>query len=204
MTMTFRQFVINNVVRNKRLYSAYFLSSMFTVMVFFTFAMFAFHPAFGEGDINEDALLGMGVAGGIIYLFSFFFVLYSMGSFLQSRKKEFGLLMMQGMSLRQIRFMVILEYIFIGIFATVIGIAMVTLFAKLILLIAVNVLVIQESLSVYIPLWAIVVSLVSFILLFLVISFFVTFSLRSNKLAEWMKADKQPKKEPKASLILAM
>src|SRR5699024_1082113 len=202
MTMTFRQFVINNVVRNKRLYSAYFLSSMFTVMVFFTFAMFAFHPAFGEGDINEDALLGMGVAGGIIYLFSFFFVLYSMGSFLQSRKKEFGLLMMQGMSMRQIRFMFFLENMFIGIFATVIGIAIGTLFAKLILLIAENVLVIEESLYFYSPLWAIVVTLISFILLFLVISFFVTFILRSKKLATLIKADQQPKAEPKASIFL--
>ena len=42
--MTFRRFAFNNVVRNKRLYAAYFLSSMFTVMVFFTFAIFAFHP----------------------------------------------------------------------------------------------------------------------------------------------------------------
>src|SRR5690625_935923 len=204
MTMTFRQFVINNVIRNKRLYAAYFLSSMFTVMVFFTFAMFAFHPAFSEEGFNQDALLGMGVAGGIIYVFSFFFVLYSMGSFLQSRKKEFGLLMMQGMSIRQIRFMVFLENMFIGVFATVIGIAIGTLFAKLILLIAENILVIEESLYFYFPLWAIIVTLGSFIVLFLVISFFVTFILRSKKLSELIKANQQPKTEPKASMLLTI
>ena len=202
--MTFRQFVINNVIRNKRLYAAYFLSSMFTVMVFFTFAMFAFHPAFGAEGFNQKALLGMGVAGGIIYVFSFFFVLYSMGSFLQSRKKEFGLLMMQGMSIRQIRFMVFLENMFIGVFATVIGIAIGTLFAKLILLIAENVLVIEESLYFYFPLWAIIVTLGSFIVLFLVISFFVTFILRSKKLSELIKANQQPKTEPKASMLLTI
>src|SRR5690625_1250465 len=204
MTMTFRQFVIKNVIRNKRLYVAYFLSSMFTVMVFFTFAMFAFHPAFGDGDINSKALFGMSVAGGIIYVFSFFFVLYSMGSFLQSRKKEFGLLMMQGMSMRQIRFMVFLENMFIGVFATVIGIGIGTLFAKFILMIAENVLVIDETLYFYFPLWAIVVTFVSFILLFLVISFFVTFILRSKKLVSLIKADQQPKTEPKASIILTI
>src|SRR5690625_2345292 len=204
MIMTFRQFVINNVIRNKRLYAAYFLSSMFTVMVFFTFAMFAFHPAFSAEGFNQKALLGMGVAGGIIYVFSFFFVLYSMGSFLQSRKKEFGLLMLQGMSMRQIRFMVFLENMFIGVLATVIGIAIGTLFAKLILLIAENVLVIEESLYFYFPLWAIIVTLGSFIVLFLVISFFVTFILRSKKLSELIKANQQPKTEPKASIILTV
>ncbi|WP_440896340.1 ABC transporter permease [Amphibacillus sp. Q70] len=202
--MTFRQFVINNVIRNKRLYAAYFLSSLFTVMVFFTFAMFAFHPAFGTGNIEGEALFGMGVAGGIIYIFSFFFILYSMGSFLQSRKKEFGLLMLQGMSMRQIRFMVFLENMFIGVLATGIGIGLGTLFAKLILLIAENVLVIEESLYFYFPLWAIVITLASFVLLFFVISFFVTFVLRSKKLAELIKADQTPKKEPKASIFLTI
>jgi len=127
-----------------------------------------------------------------------------MGSFLQSRKKEFGLLMMQGMSIRQIRFMVFLENMFIGVFATVIGIAIGTLFAKLILLIAENVLVIEESLYFYFPLWATIVTLGSFIVLFLVISFFVTFILRSKKLSELIKANQQPKTEPKASVLLTV
>src|SRR5699024_3951286 len=131
-------------------------------------------------------------------------VLYSMGSFLQSRKKEFGLLMLQGMSMRQIRFMVFLENMLIGLFATVIGILLGTVFSKLILLIAENVLVIEESLYFYFPLWAIIISFVSFMLLFLVISFFVTFVLRSKKLVGLIKADQQPKKEPKASVFLTI
>ena len=142
--MTFRQFAFNNVMRNKRLYAAYFLSSLFTVSIFFTFAIFAFHPAFFDGDMNSKALFGMGVAGGIIYLFSFFFVLYSMSSFLQSRKKEFGMLMIQGMSSGQIRLMVFLENMLIGVFATVLGIVIGLVFAKLTLLIAENVLVIDQ------------------------------------------------------------
>src|SRR5699024_12243977 len=79
-TMTFRRFALNNVLRNKRLYVAYFLSSMFTVMVFFTFANFAFHPVLSGNDLNGHAQKGMAVAGGIIYVFSFFFILYSMSS----------------------------------------------------------------------------------------------------------------------------
>src|SRR5690625_7243428 len=108
MTMTFRQFAFNNVFRNNRLYVAYFLSSLFTVMIFFTFAIFAFHPALTGEDMNTNVTQGMLVAGGIIYVFSFFFILYSMSSFLQSRKKEFGVLIILAMSDRQIRWMVFL------------------------------------------------------------------------------------------------
>ncbi|WP_068672886.1 ABC transporter permease [Oceanobacillus sp. Castelsardo] len=201
--MTFRQFAFNNVLRNKRLYIAYFLSSLFTVMVFFTFAIFAFHPALSAGA-NSDALFGMGVAGGIIYIFSFFFVLYSMSSFLQSRKKEFGLLMIQGASTRQIRLMVFLENMLIGFFATVGGILLGLVFAKGILLLAENVLIISQELNFYFPTLAIVVTFISFIILFLIISIFVTFVLRSNKLIDLIKGDKQSKGEPKSSIFLAI
>ncbi|GGA60649.1 ABC transporter permease [Ornithinibacillus halotolerans] len=202
--MTFRQFAFNNVLRNKRLYIAYFLSSLFTVMVFFTFAIFAFHPAFSGGKVNQNALIGMAVAGGIIYVFSFFFVLYSMSSFLQSRKKEFGLLIMFGASNKQIRWMVFLENILIGFFATVGGILTGLVFAKAILLIAENVLIIEESLYFYFPTWAIIITFISFIFLFFCISLFVSFILRTNKLVDLIKGDKKSKGEPKASVILSV
>src|SRR5690625_5254799 len=98
MMMTFRQFALNNVFRNKRFYAAYFLSSLFTVMVFFTFVNFAFHPDLSGDGMHSNVTQGMVAAGSIIYVFSFFFILYSMSSFLQSRKREFGILMIQGMS----------------------------------------------------------------------------------------------------------
>lgn len=202
--MTFRQFALNNVLRNKRLYVAYFLSSMFAVMVFFTFSIFAFHPAFQTGDMPSSAMKGMLVSGGIIYVFSFFFVLYSMSSFLQSRKKEFGLLMLLGMSSRQIRRMTFLENMLIGFLATISGIGIGLVFAKVILLIAEKVLVIDETLNFYFPLEAIGLSFISFILLFFVISIFVTFILRTNKLVDLIKSDKKSKGEPKASIILTI
>lgn len=202
--MTFRQFAINNVLRNKRLYAAYFLSSLFTVMVFFTFAIFAFHPELSGGKMNSSVLKGMSVAGGIIYVFSFFFILYSMSSFLQSRKKEFGLLMIQGMSNRQIRRMVFLENMVIGFFATSFGVILGLVFSKAILLIAENVLTLEGSLQFYFPTLAIITTFVSFIILFFFISVFVTFILRTNKLVKLIKGDQIGKSEPKASIWLSL
>lgn len=202
--MTFRQFAFKNVLRNKRLYIAYFLSSLFTVMVFFTFAIFAFHPAFSDGTVNENALFGMFVSGGIIYVFSFFFVLYSMSSFLQSRKREFGLLMMLGASNKQIRWMVFLENILIGFFATIGGILAGLVFAKTILLIAENVLMIEESLDFYFPTLAIGITFISFSVLFFCISVFVSVVLRTNKLIDLIKSHQKSKGEPKASVFLSL
>ncbi|MBG9544898.1 ABC transporter permease [Cytobacillus firmus] len=202
--MTFRQFAFNNVIRNKRLYAAYFLSSLFTVMVFFTFSIFANHPALSGEAMNSTVTKGMNAAAGIIYVFSFFFVLYSMSSFLQSRKREFGLLMIQGMSMKQIRLMVFLENMLIGLLATVGGILLGLVFAKGILLLAENVLIIERTLSFYFPVKAILVTFISFIILFFFISLFVTYVLRSKKLIELIKGNKMSKGEPKANLFLTM
>ncbi|PMC35889.1 ABC transporter permease [Bacillus sp. UMB0899] len=202
--MTFRRFAFNNVFRNKRLYAAYFLSSMFTVMVFFTFAIFAFHPTLSGNEMNSYVKIGMYTAAIIIYVFSFFFIMYSMSSFLNTRKNEFGLLMMQGMSVRQIRLMVFLENMVIGFFATICGILFGLVFAKVILLVAENVLVIEEGLNFYFPLIAILSTFVSFIVLFFFISIFVSYILRSRKLIDLIKGNKKSKGEPKANIFLTI
>src|SRR5699024_7467248 len=125
-------------------------------------------------------------------------------SFLQSRKREFGLLMIQGMSNRQIRWMVFLENMLIGFFATVLGILLGLLFSKVILLIAENLLQMDGNLNFYFPTRALITTFVSFIILFLFISIFVTFVLRTNKLVKLIKGDKIGKPEPKASIILTL
>ena len=202
--MTFRKFAFNNVLRNKRLYAAYFLSSMFMVMVFFTFSIFSFHPALTDGTMNANVTTGMNISSTIIFVFSFFFILYSMSSFLQSRKKEFGLLMMQGMSMKQIRSMVFLENMVIGLFATISGILLGLVFSKAILLIAENVLILNGKVNFYIPLQATLLTFVAFIALFFFISLFVSYILRSNKLITLIKGNKMSKGEPKANIFLTL
>ncbi|MEC0166768.1 ABC transporter permease [Paenibacillus graminis] len=202
--MTFRQFAFRNVTRNKRLYTAYFLSSMFTVMVFFTFAIFAYHPVLSAENLQSSAVIGLSVSKWIIYVFSFFFVLYSMSAFLQSRKREFGLMMMQGMTTRQLRQMIFMENLLIGLSATAGGIGLGIVFAKGILLAGTNALALKEPLLFYFPFKAILLTLISFLLLFVLISLFISAVLRSGKLITLIKADRQPKQEPKASLLLSL
>jgi putative ABC transport system permease protein len=159
------------VLRNKRTYAAYFLSSAFSVMVFFVYAVFAFHPDLANGKINHSISTGMHFAEGLIYVFSFFFVLYSMSAFLKTRKKEFGLMIMLGMTHTQLRTMVFLENVLIGFFATLSGIGLGLVLSKLLLLASENFLQLDESLPFYIPLKAILLALAAFIVLFVLISY---------------------------------
>ena len=196
--MNFNQFVVRNTLRNKHLYLAYFLSTLFSVMIFFTFSVLAFHPSLSEG-LNQHVKIAMIGASVIIYGFAFFFVMYSMGVFLQSRKKEFGLLMIQGMSPKQLRKMVFIENIVIGFFATILGSLVGSLFSQGILVLARQLF--RITFNAYFPTQAILVTFVSFAVLFLLISFFIQFSLPKLNVQELLKAGELGKGKIKVSAV---
>ncbi len=107
--MNFRQLVYNNVTRNKRLYLGHFLSSTFAVMILFTFELLAFHPNFTGNLVSTSETMsslstkGFKISQYLIIFFSFFFILYSITMFLKTRKKEFGILLLHGMSNAQLK-----------------------------------------------------------------------------------------------------
>ncbi len=195
--MNFNQFVWRNTYRNKHLYLAYFLSTLVTVMAFFTFSVFAFHPALEAKNLGTAVTTGMMAASGIIYVFSFFFVMYSMDIFLQTRKKEFGTFMMQGMSPKQLKKMIFQENLVIGFFATVCGIIVGTGFSQVIL--TASEAMLNITLEAYFPTESILLTFVSFMILFLLISMFIQFKLPKFTLQELLKSDKFGKGEIKAS-----
>lgn len=207
--MNFRQFAINNVVRNKRIYLAHFLSSTFSVMIFFTYALLLFHPDLKDGlrgsseTVTVLANQGFMIAEIIIFIFSFLFLLYSVGSFLKTRKKEFGIFLIIGMTRKQMNRLLFMENMCIGIAAIAAGIGLGMIFGKLILLICGSLLAVENSLRFYFPLKAIVLTAVAFLILFAVIALSSSLLIRKGTLIDLVKSEEKPKPEPKASRLLA-
>ncbi len=201
--MTFPQFVFRNVSRNKRTYAAYFFSSAFSVLIFFVYALFIFHPDIKEGVTQALAVQLMIIAEVIMYVFSFLFVLYSVSTFLKSRKREFGILMIHGMTKSQLNAMVFLENMLIGIGAIVAGISAGMLTGKLFLMIGARMIGIPP-LPFYLSGKALLLTILAFVILFLSISLFTTFLVKTNKLIDLFQANERPKKEPKVSTFLSI
>ncbi|PFE08075.1 FtsX-like permease family protein [Bacillus cereus] len=207
--MTFRQFALNNIIRSKRTYMAHFLSSTFAIMIFFTYALLAFHPNL-QGDlatsvtINTFAKSGLQISQGLIFFFSFFFILYSVSAFLKTRKKDFGILMLHGMSRSQLNTLVFIENIIIGIVSILTGITIGLAFSKFILIMSNNLLMIDKGLPFYVPFQAIGITFGAFLLLFLFISLFTSRLVNVEQLVELIKAEDKPKPEPRASLWLSL
>ncbi|SCB92575.1 FtsX-like permease family protein [Bacillus wiedmannii] len=207
--MTFRQFALNNIIRSKRTYMAHFLSSTFAIMIFFTYALLAFHPNL-QGDlatsvtINTFAKSGLQISQGLIFFFSFFFILYSVSAFLKTRKKDFGILMLHGMSRSQLNTLVFIENIIIGIVSILTGITIGLAFSKFILIMSNNLLMIDKGLLFYVPFQAIGITFGAFLLLFLFISLFTSRLVNVEQLVELIKAEDKPKPEPRATLWLSL
>ena len=201
--MTFFQFASNNVRRNSRAYAAYFMSSAFSILVFFLYAILTNHPDLQKGYINQQVIVGMQVAEYIILVFSFFSILYSMGSFLRGRNKEFGILTLLGITNCQLIWMIFLENMLLGVTAILSALVVGLLSSKLFLLLGSAILDIP-SLPFYIPAQALLTTSVAFIVLFLLVSLVTTFFLRMSTILSLLKGSQRPKKEPHASWLLAL
>ncbi|MGO1060578.1 FtsX-like permease family protein [Planococcus sp. FY231025] len=167
--MTFRQLAYRNVFRNRRSYAAFFLASVFSVMVFFVYSMFIFHPLFEEDGLQQLAVRGMFIAEVVLYIFTLFFLFYSMSAFLQARSKEFGILMHLGMTKKQLNKLVFFETMILGTVSTVAGIVLGFAFSKFFFMIGREIMQL-ESLPLYVSWKPFALTIGAFASLFIIIS----------------------------------
>ncbi|MES9695539.1 FtsX-like permease family protein, partial [Bacillus toyonensis] len=144
------------------------------------------------------------IAQYLIIFFSFFFILYSVGTFLKTRKREFGILTFHGMTNFQLKQLIFIENMLIGSSSIIVGIGIGLIFGKLILLVSESIFVLKGGLPFYFPTKAILVTSISFLLLFLLVSFFTTRIIKLTQVIELMKSEEKPKPEPRVSKWLAI
>ncbi|WP_020617233.1 FtsX-like permease family protein [Paenibacillus daejeonensis] len=208
--MRFRQFAFNNVLRRKRTYAAHFMSSAFAVMIFFIYAVLQYHPslqgqlAASSPTVSALGTIGLKISQYFVFVFSFLFLLYSAGAFLQVRKREFGILMMLGMSESQRTRLVFIENMIIGLLSIVTGIGVGLLFTKLYLLLVQRVLLLEQGLDFYVSLPAIGTTAGVFFVMFLVLAGFASRIGRRHLPLELIRSEEKPREEPKASLSLSL
>jgi len=167
--MNFLQFAYNNVRRQARKYAAYFFSSAFAVMIFFLYVAFSLHPKIQPSSVNDLIQGGMTLGASSIVFFSFIFILYSTAVFVQARSQQFGILTILGMTKRQLRFMLFLEFSIIGVGAIITGMIIGLVFLKFFLIIA-SLAVGGSSMMFYFPIDALESTAITYGILFILIS----------------------------------
>lgn len=159
----------------------------------FSFTVTAYHPRLQsvQSFQERDPLMNLAsTAQLVIVMFSFFFLLYSIGTFLNVRKQQFGILTILGISQRQLKRLLFTENMMIGILSIFIGIQGGLVFSNFFLLVT-SKLTSAKGLYLYWPTEAIIVTTVTFIILFLIVSTFTPMFIRTRKTAHLIKGNKK-------------
>nr|WP_088328092.1 FtsX-like permease family protein [Bacillus cereus] len=186
--MSFNHIVLQNILRDKWTYISYFLSSVFSILIFFLFSIIAFHPMVATIQIGSTLSLVMMLTSFIVYIFSFVFIIYSMFSFLKKKTKNLGIFMITGASMQQVRKMLFRENMFIAGIAILTAIVLGLVIGPLFLMITKKVLQ-ASSFGMYIPVQAIVLTTILFAILFCIVSKFITRFINKEEAVLLLKTD---------------
>ncbi|MBU5675952.1 ABC transporter permease [Alkaliphilus sp. MSJ-5] len=187
--MTLNRLALNNVLRDKWTYLAYFLSSLFSVFMFFCFAVSIFHPDLSVIQSGSTLFMALMAGSILVYIFSFMFISYSVSSFMKARKKTIGLFMITGASKKQVNKIVFTENMFIGIMAILCAIILGLVFSPLTLMLSRTIMNVS-GFEMYFPAKAILLTLGMFLIMFFLISTISPRFIRRNKVISMIKSDK--------------
>lgn len=196
---------IKNIKSNFKNYFLYFVSMVFSVMIYFTFTSIQYNEQIVELVNKRAKIMGaFNASAVIILLFSAVFIWYSNSFFTKKRKKEIGLYSMLGVKKKQIGRMLFYETIAMGVLALVVGIGLGALLSKFFIMILVNLMGSAIVVKFAISMKAIIQTFIVFFILFLITSIHGYSLIYRFKLIELFKAESKAEGEPKASIILAV
>ena len=198
--MSFNHVVLQNILRDKQTYISYFLSSVFSIVVFFLFMLIAQHPMLAQIDSSSTMGLAMMLVSLFVYIFSFVFIIYSLFAFLKKKTKSLGIFMISGASMKQVRTLVFRENMLIGGLAIVTAIILGLVIGPLFLMIMKKVLG-ADQFGMYIPIVPIIVTIIMFTVLFFIVSKFMTRFINKEQAIQLLKADVTPEKTIKKNFV---
>ncbi|MGM2786607.1 FtsX-like permease family protein [Bacillus cereus group sp. Bce018] len=196
--MNFRQLALSNVKGNWRNYKAFLISSCLSIVVFFMYASFIYHPDVVSGNISMRAMISKGLESMnyIVVIFSALFILYANSTFLRARKKEFGLLTLIGGTKSQLGRMIILEQLMLGSIAIVVGIGLGMLCSKLFFQALSVILKIDKTLPLVWNSKAVLITAGVYFILFLILSLFSVWTVGRLQIIDLLREARKQKVEP--------
>ena len=194
--VTLFEFAWKNISRDRRNYIYYFVNCVCSVFVFFLFSVLSFHPAMKVIDTHSAMGMTLAVGEAISVAFSICFISYSMGCFLKNRSRQLGLITILGASKKQLNRLFFIENMLVGMLSIVTGILFGMVFSKFFLDIA-NRLIGVSEFTFYIPVKAILLTVVIMGLVFLAIAYFTPKFIRKKEVVKLFQAELKDDKPQK-------
>ncbi|PCN45175.1 ABC transporter permease [Brevibacillus laterosporus] len=203
--MTLFNLVLRNMRRNMKSYLIYFVSMIFSIVIYYTFMSLQFNTQIAEVSGGDPYVKkAFEFSSGLLLLFVAIFMVYSNSFFTRKRKKEVGLYSLLGVRKRQVGMMLFFENLFLGVGALIVGIILGGFLSKAFLSLLVYLMNIDMQVNFEIPLEAIKQTATVFFVLILFTSLQGYILIYRFKLIELFRAEQEGETVPKGSVILAL
>ncbi|WP_040206729.1 ABC transporter permease [Neobacillus jeddahensis] len=200
--MTLFSVTKKNIQGNFKNYLIYFLSMIFSVVIYYTFVALQYNEEIQTSIQSWKMLQSVFVEASIILiLFVAVFILYSNSFFTKKRKKEVGLYSLLGVRKKTVGKMLFYENLIMGAIAVIIGIFFGTILSKLFAMMLLKLLSSTVNVSFSFSIDAIINTMIVFTIIILFTSFQAYRLIYRFKLIELFRAEKEGEQVPKASII---
>jgi len=143
--MKFKHMVIKNLKGSSARYLSYVLCNSFIISTFFMYSTLIFNDRLKNFSTLEEGVLSALVVPTVALLvFALIFISYAHSTFINARKKEFGVFMTLGMSINDLRKLILIENGLIAGISIIIGITTGLVFSRLFFLIVLKVLAVGD------------------------------------------------------------
>lgn len=203
--MTLFDLAKKNVARNLSRYALYVGTTIFSIIVYMTFATLKHSGEISTLAETSGQISGlMNASTFILLIFVALFIAYSNAFFLKGRKREVGLYSLLGVRKKQIGLILLFENLVIGAVSLVIGVGLGLIGSNVLLQLLLNLMNSDLSIGFTVSTSALVETTLVFLAIFLFTSFQGYRVIYRFKLIELFHADKKGEDVPKASLLMAL
>lgn len=194
----------NNFKNNIKVYTMFFISMIFSVVVLSNFLIMMNGDAMKVlGDMNEEySKLILQVITVILVIFMFFFIWYASNIFLRNRKKEIGIYAFMGLDSSVIGKIYFIEMMLIGVSASLIGTIIGVVLSKFFQIIVFKIADFNIDVTFNVSINSIIYTVSIFMCIFLFMSIKGFISIVRSKIVDLLNANKKQEKMPKVNFLI--
>lgn len=194
----------NNFKNNIKVYTMFFISMIFSVVVLSNFLIMMNGDAMKVlGDMNEEySKLILQVITVILVIFMFFFIWYASNIFLRNRKKEIGIYAFMGLDSSVIGKIYFIEMMLIGVSASLIGTIIGVVLSKFFQIVVFKIADFNIDVTFNVSISSIIYTVLIFMCIFLFMSIKGFISIVRSKIVDLLNASKKQEKMPKVNFLI--
>ncbi|MCM3179382.1 FtsX-like permease family protein [Cytobacillus horneckiae] len=203
--MTLFDLALKNIRRNMKSYSLYIGSTIFSIIIYFTFVTLKYSEDISAlAETSKQISSIMSASAFVLMIFVAIFIAYSNSFFMKKRKKEVALYSLLGVRKRSIGFMLFFENMVIGLLSLVVGVGLGFLLSRALLTILMKLMGLDIVIGFAFSIDAVINTLIVFFIIFLFTSMQGYRVIYQFKLIDLFHAEKKGEELPKARMISAI